>query len=316
MSALTAGIVGAGLVGSGWAIVFARAGLAVRVYDQHPAIRQGFRAWAEASLRELEEASLLESAADTLARMTVFDTLEEALQGATYIQESVFERIDVKTDACLAIDKVMDPGAIVGSSSSGIPASAFTEGCTNRARFLINHPVNPPHLVPVVELVPASWTDPECVAAVRDLMNEVGQVPVSLAREVDGFILNRLQGALLNEAWALYEEGYASIEDIDATVRDGLGLRWSFMGPFETIDLNAPGGIADYSERLAPLYFGMGNTRKDHPWPQEVIARAEAERRVLLDAGSLADRRAWRDRQLMKLAAFRQANNLQRSPSS
>jgi 3-hydroxyacyl-CoA dehydrogenase len=316
MRARTVAIVGAGLVGSGWAIVFARAGFAVRVYDPQAKIREGFRAWADASLKELEAASLVGSAGDTLARMSVFDTLEDALDGASYIQESVFERVDVKTEACLAIDKAMDPAAIVGSSSSGIPASAFTEGCANRSRFMINHPVNPPHLVPVVELVPAPWTDADCVATVRDLMNDVGQVPVSLTREVDGFVLNRLQGALLNEAWALYEEGYASIEDIDATVRDGLGLRWSFMGPFETIDLNAPGGIADYSERLGPLYFGMGNSRMDHPWPQDVIAKAEAERRIQLDAGDLAERRAWRDSQLMKLAAFRQANNLKRSPSS
>lgn len=316
MSAHTVAIVGAGLVGSGWAIVFARAGLAVRVYDPESKTRVGFHAWADASLKELEAASLVDSAADTLARMTVFDTLEEALEGATYIQESVFERVETKTEVCLAIDQAMDPVAIVGSSSSGIPASAFTEGCTNRSHFLINHPVNPPHLVPVVELVPAPWTDPDCLTETRNLMNEVGQVPVTLTREIDGFVLNRLQGALLNEAWALYEEGYASIGDIDATVRDGLGLRWSFMGPFETIDLNAPGGIADYAERLAPLYFRMGNSRKVYPWQQDVIARAEAERRVELDAGMLAGRRAWRDSTLMKLAAFRRANNLKRSPSS
>ncbi|WP_174803895.1 3-hydroxyacyl-CoA dehydrogenase [Martelella limonii] len=316
MSTRVVAIVGAGLVGSGWAIVFARAGLTVRVYDPQPKIRDGFHAWAETSLKELEVASLVVNAADTLARLKVFDTLEEALEGATYIQESVFERVDVKTEACLAIDKAMDPSAMVGSSSSGIPASAFTQACVNRARFMINHPVNPPHLVPVVELVPAPWTDPDCVATVRELMKEVGQVPVSLTREVDGFVLNRLQGALLNEAWALYEEGYASIKDIDATVREGLGLRWSFMGPFETIDLNAPGGIADYAERLGPLYFGMGNGRMDHPWPHDVIARAEAERRLELPAGSLADRRAWRDGQLMKLAAFRQTHKPKRSPSS
>lgn len=309
MSTRTVAIIGAGLVGSGWAIVFARAGFKVRVFDPQQAIRDGFHDWAKAALEELEGASLVDDAAQTLQHMTVVDNLEQALRGASYIQESVFERVDVKTEACLAIDKVMDADAIVGSSSSGIPASAFTQNCANRARFLINHPVNPPHLVPVVELVPAPWTDPDCVVTTRDLMTEVGQVPVSLTREIDGFVLNRLQGALLNEAWALYEEGYATIEDIDATVRDGLGLRWSFMGPFETIDLNAPGGIADYAERLAPLYFGMGNSRKDHPWPQDVIARAEAERRVQLNEGSLADRRAWRDRYLMKLAAFRRASS-------
>src|SRR5690606_32679570 len=95
------------------------------------------------------------------------------------------------------------------------------------------------------------------VEEVSNLMHKVGQVPVRLNREIDGFVLNRLQGVLLNEAWALYEDGVASLADIDATIAHGLGLRWSFMGPFETIDLNAPGGIEDYAARLRDLYAGM-----------------------------------------------------------
>lgn len=304
-------IVGAGLVGSGWAVVFARAGYRVSVYDPSEAVRRGVLSWAKSTLGSLHSAGLVDDPTGILEKIRIVESMAEAVNGAVYVQESVFETIDVKSAVSLDIDKHLSPDAIVGSSSSGIPASRFTEACANRKRFLIAHPVNPPHLVPVVELVPAPWTDPLAVDRARQLMTEVGQVPVSLQREVDGFILNRLQGALLNEAWALYSEGYASIDDIDATVRAGLGLRWLFMGPFETIDLNAPGGIADYAARLGPMYHQMALSRRDpKPWSPETIASAEIERRRSLTAEQLVQRREWRDLVLARLAAFKQTEGI------
>lgn len=303
-------IVGAGLVGSGWALVFARAGHDVRIFDPDATVRDRVLPWAAASVEELVRAGLVSGGEEVLQRLSVCEALEDALDGAGYIQESVFETVKVKSEACRAIDAVMRSDAIVGSSSSGIPASRFTEDCRNRNRFLIAHPVNPPHLVPVVELVPAPWTDDEVMAETRRIMSEVGQVPVTLTREIDGFILNRLQGALLNEAWALYDAGYASLEDIDATVAHGLGLRWSFMGPFETIDLNAPGGITDYSARLGGMYHDMAAKRVARPWPEETIRKAGEERRQALPEGDLADRRAWRDAALTRLAAFKKSQGL------
>jgi 3-hydroxyacyl-CoA dehydrogenase len=303
-------IVGAGLVGSGWALVFARAGYPVAVYDPSPEVRARVLPWARQSLAELEGAGLVDAHEDVLARITLHDTLQGAMAGAFYVQESVFETVAAKTEACNAIGAVMPADAVVGSSSSGIPASKFTEGCANRDRFLIAHPVNPPHLVPVVELVPAPWTAPEVVGLVADLMQRVKQVPVRLTREIDGFVLNRLQGVLLNEAWALYEEGIASLADIDATIAHGLGLRWSFMGPFETIDLNAPGGIEDYAARLRELYAGMVRSPPPGPWPDAVVAKATAERRAALSVDDLAERRAWRDAVLGRLLAFKRSNGL------
>ncbi|MBB4122576.1 3-hydroxyacyl-CoA dehydrogenase [Martelella radicis] len=303
-------IVGAGLVGSGWALVFARAGYEVRIFDPDAAVRERVLPWATASAKELAEAGLLADDETVMQRLSVCATLAEAVEDAGYIQESVFETVEVKSNACRAIDAAMRSDAIVGSSSSGIPASRFTEACRNRGRFLIAHPVNPPHLVPVVELVPAPWTDEDAMAETQRLMTEVGQVPVSLTREIDGFILNRLQGALLNEAWALYDEGYASLEDIDATVAHGLGLRWSFMGPFETIDLNAPGGITDYAARLGGMYHDMAAKRVPGPWPQETIRKAGEERRQVLPQSDLATRRAWRDAALTRLAAFKKSSGL------
>src|SRR5690606_10729784 len=133
-----------------------------------------------------------------------------------------------------------DPATVLASSTSSIPASAFTEDLPGRHRCLVAHPVNPPYLIPVVELCGAPSTDAKVVEQARALMDEVKQKPVTVHKELEGFVLNRLQGALLREAFRLVQSGCVSVEDLDATVKDGLGLRWSFMGPFETIDLNAP----------------------------------------------------------------------------
>lgn len=303
-------VIGAGLVGSGWALVFARAGYAVTVYDPSSEVRARVLPWARQSLDELCGLGLVGEPAEILARITLCDTLAGAVAGAFYVQESVFETVAAKTEVSIAIDAAMAGDAVVGSSSSGIPASKFTEGCRHRARFMVAHPVNPPHLVPVVELVPAPWTEPAAMEFVADLMRKVEQVPVQLTREIEGFVLNRLQGVLLNEAWALYEEGIASLADIDATIAHGLGLRWSFMGPFETIDLNAPGGIEDYAARLRGLYAGMVRLPPPGPWPDAVIASAAAERRAALPAPALAERRAWRDGVLGRLIAFKKQNRL------
>ena len=302
------GVVGAGLVGLGWAIVFARAGRSVRVFDGDAGIRAAAMDRLRAGLADLVRFGLLEEADGVAARVTVVDSLAEAVGSAHYVQESVFERVDVKAGVCREIGAAIRPDAVVGSSSSGIPASAFTAEAPRRERFLIAHPVNPPHLVPLVELVPAPWTDPEIVPWLRSFMEDIGQMPIVVNREIEGFVLNRLQGALLNEAWALFREGVASAADIDRTVSDGLGLRWSFMGPFETIDLNAPGGIADYAGRLGPLYHAIAASRTaPSPWDEALIGRVEAERRQDQPAETLRERSAWRDRRLMALVAHRRA---------
>lgn len=300
----TVGIVGAGLVGSGWSVVFALAGLKVRVFDADPEIRRKVPDFAARTMADMAGAGLASDIDAALARITVCDTLDEAVGDVDYVQESAFERRDVKAEVSAAIGALIRPGTIVGSSSSGIPASAFTETAPNRERFLIVHPVNPPHIVPVVEIIPAPWTAPDVVPVVRAFIERIGQVPVVVNREVEGFVLNRLQGALLNEAFALLEEGYASAADIDATVSYGLGLRWCFMGPFETIDLNAPGGLDDYARRLEPLYRSVAKSRSEpRGWSDELVGKANAERRQLLPKGDLPARRDWRDRMLMELIA-------------
>lgn len=296
-------IVGAGLIGSAWAIVFARAGWSVSVFDSDgPKIAISLN-WIRDRLADLTEFGFIDDPDLVMAKVRPASSLKEAVLGADYIQESVLERTDVKREVFSRLGEVIGGQTLVGSSSSGIPASDYTDHVGFRERCLVAHPVNPPYLIPVVELVPAPWTDSATTRAVRDLMVEVGQKPVVLSREIEGFVLNRLQGALLMECWKLVEEGIASVADIDTTVSDGLGLRWSFMGPFETIDLNARGGVADYAHRLGGLYQSIVNSRGQHGlWSADLIRKVEMERRAALPEAALDDRAAWRDRRLMSLA--------------
>ncbi|MBV8377864.1 MAG: 3-hydroxyacyl-CoA dehydrogenase [Verrucomicrobia bacterium] len=302
----TIAVIGTGLVGSGWGIVFAKAGHPVRLFDSMPGASERALEVIGDRLAGLAEQGLVNSPEAIFRNVSVALSLEEVVEKAAYVQESVLEEVEAKSKLVQALEHCLPPAAVVGSSSSGIPASAFTERSAIRSRILVVHPVNPPYLIPVVELVPAPWTDSSAVEFAAELMTSVGQSPVRLRKEVQGFVLNRLQGALLREAWALFNDGVASVEDIDKTVRDGLGYRWSFMGPFETIDLNAPGGIADYARRLGPLYQAIDASRAhDEPWSDTLISRVESERRSVLPVKQLADRTAFRDRKLMALSAGR-----------
>lgn len=249
-----AGIVGAGLIGRAWAHVFARAGWQVRVWDPAPRSRETAAAAIAQSLHDLARHGLVADPDAAARRVVVVAELAEAVSGVDYVQESGPEILEAKIATFAQLDALAPPGAVLASSTSAIVASLFTERLAGRARCIVAHPVNPPHLVPVVELCGAPWTSQATRERARAILREVGQVPIDVKKEIDGFILNRLQAALLTEAFRLVQEGYVSPGDLDHTVADGLGLRWAFMGPFETIELNAPGGIADYCERYVPWF--------------------------------------------------------------
>ena len=300
------GIVGAGLIGRAWAIVFARAGFAVSIWDVAPAATQAARGFIAERLPELREAGLLADAPETvLARITPVATLAEAVSGVVHVQENGPERVADKQALFAEMDRIAGPEVVLASSTSGIPASAFTEQVPGRARCLVAHPVNPPYLVPVVELCPAPWTDPAVVARTRALMQRAGQVPATVNTEVTGFVLNRLQIALVSEAMRLVRDGVISAEDVDATVKHGLGLRWSFMGPLETIDLNAPGGLADYCARYGGLYAQVQAETAPLELTPELVNRLHIARRTALPAEKQAERQEWRDRRLMGLLAHK-----------
>jgi len=299
------GIVGAGLIGRAWAIVFARAGFDVALWDGDAKALNASLGTIKERLDDLKLAGLIADPDAVLCHVKPRATLREAIVDADYVQENLPETVEMKQRIFGEMDGLARADAILASSTSSIPTSAFTESLRGRARCLVAHPVNPPYLVPVVELSGAPWTAPETVARARALMERAGQVPVTVQRELQGFILNRLQGALLNEAFRLVEDGYVTPDDLDKTIAHGLGLRWSFMGPFETIDLNAPGGVRDYCERYGPLYYDIARQQADpRPW-RGVVDKVEAERSRALPRSQLAERQTWRDRRLMALAAHK-----------
>lgn len=301
-------IVGAGFIGRAWAISFARAGHRVALWDEDASAPGKALTYIEGLLPDLAAQDLLNgnSAADVLARMRIVAGLEEALADAIYVQENTPEKVEVKRAVFARLDAAAAPSTILASSTSALLPSSFTETLAGRARCIVVHPLNPPYLIPAAEVVPAPWTDPAVIERTASFLRAAGHAPIVMKRELDGFVMNRLQGALLEEAFRLVASGHASAEDIDIGIREGLALRWSFMGPFETIDLNAPAGVRDYVQRYGELYKHLYSTMQDRAdWSGPVLDVIEAERRKRLPADRLQDRQAWRDRRLMALAAHK-----------
>ncbi len=301
-------VIGVGLVGRGWALAFARGGCEVALFDATPGAVDAGLEFIDAALGDLATNDLLGGGkpAEVRKRFRIAKSLADALEGVAYVQESTPEEIGMKRSVFAELDRLAPPDAVLASSTSALLPSAFTAELKGRARCLVAHPLNPPYLIPAVELVPAPWTAPAVVERARKIMVEAGQSPIVMQREIDGFVVNRLQGALLHEAFRLVADGYASVEDVDIAVREGLALRWSFIGPFETIDLNAPGGVRDYVERYGGLYEGLFETQKRRAdWKGPVIDTVERERRERLPKDDLGKRAAWRDRRLMALAAHK-----------
>jgi len=297
-----AAMVGAGLIGRSWAMVFARAGWRVRLYDSVAAQLVSAREHIERGLAEQQAYGLADDAPAASARIDYVADLDQALKDVDWVQENAPEVLDVKRALYPRIDRAAPLQAIIASSTSAIPASQFTEHLAGRARCLVAHPVNPPHLVPVVELCGAPWTDAATVERARAVMTAIGQVPITVKRELDGFILNRLQGALLSEALRLVGEGYVSPEDLDKTVQDGLGLRWSFIGPFATIELNAPGGVADYCARYAGFYRSLAEKPPSTAvWDTANVQNVTSQIESPADASARDMRMRWRDARLLAL---------------
>ena len=301
-------VIGSGFIGRAWAISFARAGSEVALWDEDKEAPSKALAYVEGLLPDLEMNDLLNGAAtgEVAARIRAAESFEAALEGAAHVQENTPEDVEVKRRVFARLDAAAPPDAVLASSTSAILPSAFTENLKGRARCLVIHPINPPYLIPAAEIVPAPWTSPAVVERAANFLRAAGHAPIVMKRELDGFVMNRLQGALLEEAFRLVDQGYARIEDVDVGIREGLALRWSFMGPFETIDLNAPGGVRDYARRYENIYSGIfPSTQRRIDWSGPVMDIVESERRKRLAADKLGERQAWRDRRLVALAAHK-----------
>ncbi|MCG2620776.1 3-hydroxyacyl-CoA dehydrogenase [Arthrobacter sp. I2-34] len=304
----TVALTGMGSIGVAFAVVFARAGFTVQATDPDAGRLGLVRDEVSVRLEQLARHGLLaEEPAEILARVRPVGSLADAVAGAALVQECAPERVDLKRGIFSQLDELAAPGTVLASSSSALTASAFAAQLPGRARVLVAHPGNPPYLLPVIELVPAPFTDPAAVDAAERLYTSAGLSPVRLNQEIEGFLFNRLQGAVLREAYCLVRDGIASAADVDKVVSQGLGLRWSFMGPFETVDLNTRGGIESHAAKMGPAYALMGAQRGQHdPWTEDLVRAVAAERRTQLPLAGWESRVAWRDEQLMKLIHFKE----------
>jgi 3-hydroxyacyl-CoA dehydrogenase len=211
------------------------------------------------------------------------------------------EKLDIKRDVFHQLGEYSEPTAVLASSSSAIAASEFATATSASDRVLIGHPGNPPYLIPVIEVVPSPLTASEVVDRATEIYRAAGLKPVHVRKELEGFIFNRLQGAVLREAYCLVRDGIASVDDIDEVMRSGLGRRWTFIGPFETSDLNTRGGLESHAEKMGPAYERMGAERGQHdPWTHDLVADVVGQRRHILPLEDWDARVRWRDEQLMK----------------
>ncbi|KAJ8352600.1 hypothetical protein SKAU_G00240760 [Synaphobranchus kaupii] len=314
MSALKGNIIsviGSGLIGRSWAMVFLSGGFRVKIYDCQPG--QAASAIQEISkqLKEVEQAQMLRgdlSVEDQLVLLSSHDNLSQALEGAFFIQECVFEDLETKQSVFREVEGHVGESVVLSSSTSCLLPSNIFSRVQNRKRCIVSHPVNPPYYVRLVELVPHPETVAEVLDGTHALMTQLGQAPVRLRKEIDGFALNRVQYAIIAESWRLVTEGVISVQDIDLVMSEGLGMRYAFIGPMETIHLNAPEGLEDYLRRYRE---GMKRVLSSFgPVPEFSGEEAKSINQEICglipsDQHHLSTRRQWRDHLLMGLAKMK-----------
>lgn len=299
------GILGAGLIGASWASFFAAQGLNVRIYDVSEDVKQNSREVAENNLRRLVDLNLISDTAATaaLTNLQLVNSLEELLTNVEFVQESVIEDYAIKADVYQQFEQHAPDTAILASSSSGLLMTRMQSVLQYPGRALIAHPFNPPHLIPLVELVPGEQTSSETIERVREFFQKLGKYPVILKKEVPGHIANRLAAAIWRESLALLDEGVASVEDIDAALCQGPGLRWALMGQHLIYELGGgAGGYQQFFDTIGASFEAYWEDMQD--WtqiPESAKQKAVDGTRNYLQQKSRAEWAAWRDEKLARI---------------
>jgi len=301
--AIQIGLVGTGVIGASWAALFLASGHRVRAFDPGPQSSENTRAYIDRAWAQLEALDAVVDGASP-AHISFVSSPEEAVEGAAFIQESVPERLPLKIETFQRIEPHLADDAIVATSASGLLIKDMQDGWQDPSRFLLGHPFNPPHLIPLVELLGNEKTDPDAIDRAAAFYESCGKVTIRVMKEVPAHVANRLQAALWREAIHLVAEGVASVEDVDKAVTAGPGLRWSVMGPHMLFGLGSGGGgIEEFCNRYGDSFHrwwdSLGSPRLD----ADVIARL-AEGLEEEEAGrSFEDLSALRDQRL--IAALR-----------
>lgn len=310
MNAMNTAVIGTGVIGAAWASAFLAAGHDVAAWDPAEGAEERLRDQVTKNLAvidRLRAGGEDAGAAPARGTLTFADSLADAVAGASFIQESGPERLDLKQELLARIDAAAPADALIASSTSGFGPSELAASATGHpARIVVGHPFNPAHLVPLVELVPGRDTPADAVERGLAFYREVGKKPILVREELPGHVTNRLQAALWQEAYSLVQRGVASVEDIDTAIAYGPGLRWSVLGPLALQHLSGgPGGMRHLLEHLGPPQeVWMHDLRKVHlddELTDTLVAGVDAELDGR-DPGTMAEQR---DEMLIRLLALK-----------
>ncbi len=295
-------VIGGGAIGVGWAVAFVAAGFEVHLHEANPERRQILPELVAAKVGWLAESGLVQRV-ETAELLTLTDEIEQATTGADMVVESVSETREAKVELFNRLDQIVPQTVPIASSSSSLTISQIASQLAGRERCLLLHPANPPYLIPIVEVAPAPFTSQQVVELATGLLLSAGMAPIEITREIEGLAFNRLQGALLREAYCLVRDGVLDPADVDRLVADGLGRRWAVVGPFATAHLNTEGGVAAHAGRLGEAYARMGTDRgQSDPWTPELVAKVAEDLDMRLPQAE-RDQHIWeRDRALLALA--------------
>ena len=306
----TVSILGLGTMGHGIAQVFAAGGYRVRAFDEVPAARESLHARCQENLKTMVTARMLKrsSVAATLSRMEVFDSIEEAVDGSDFVLEVVREDLAIKKKLFSLLEKCVSPSAILASNTSTFPMTKIAARLAHPQRCVNMHWFNPSHIVPVVEIIPGEKTSPETLAATIDLARQIGKTPVHVQQEVPGFIVNRVQAAMIREVWDLWQRGVASAEDIDLAVSGAMGFRLSAIGPLQVCDF---GGLDVWSKLFKELTPRMTSGVRVPSKIQSLVDNghfgAKTQKGIFdYTQDSLEQKRNERDRHFLELAKLKQ----------
>jgi 3-hydroxyacyl-CoA dehydrogenase len=291
----TIAVVGAGIIGASWTAYFLARGFAVRATDTRADGDAFVRDYVEKAWPTLERFGLARGADKD--RWTFHRTPAEAAADADFVQENVFERLDLKQQVLAEIDAALPPDRVIASSTSGFMPSDLQARCRHPQRVVVGHPFNPPHLIPLVEVVGGKHTDPAAVDWSIGFYDAIGKKAIRLNKEVTGHIANRLQLALWREALHCIDQGIASVADVDAAIAYGPGLRWAFMGPTLTFHLAGGAGgmtyfLDHYKDGIEDDWRQLGDAKFTEALKQKLIDGLAAE----AGSRSFGELAAWRDR--------------------
>lgn len=268
----TVAAIGAGVIGAGWVAAFLGSGRAVRLFDPAEGMGDRARAHVAAAWPQMVELGLARDGDAWLDRLSVHDRLEDALAGADFVQESTPERVETKQALFADLDRLAAVGVLIASSTSSLPITQLQAGLAGADRFVLGHPFNPVHLIPLVEVGGGDGTAAEAVDVALDFYGGMGKRPIRLNRELFGHIGNRLASAMFREAVRLVAEGYATVEDIDKAIRHGPALKWAIQGQFATFHTSGgTGGLAEFLPKFAPGIIQRWSTMADPPLADEKL---------------------------------------------